>query len=178
MAYAVVRTDLLAATDVRSKLVSIQYLGANGATPTAIENGNVLKVGALKAIDATHGIYEREIFVGATPAANDALADIVLIDTPEMPYDERAKNLDEFRNEAGDICRGYRLHTGDIFSVTKEALDGVASPAIGDVVELKAGTKLNVAASATSGSTAVGKIIAIDVAGRYTYYVVQVTANI
>lgn len=178
MAYAVVRTDLLAGTDVRAKLVSIQYLGANGETPTAIENGNVLKVGALKAIDSANGVYEREIFVGATPAANTPLTEIVLVATPELMYDEHKKHLNEFRNEAGAICRGYRLHTGDIFSVTKEALAGVTTPAIGNVVELKADTKLNVAASATNGSTVVGKIIAIDVVGVDTLYVIQVTANV
>jgi len=172
MAYAVVRTDNMFGTDVRAGLVSIKYMGANGQTATAIENGNVLKVGALMG-DATNG-YEREIFVGAAPAANDELKDIVLVATPEVMYDERKRNLDEFINEAGRACRGYRLHKGDIFSVTKDALDGVAAPAIGNVVELKAGTKLNVAASATSGSTQVGKIIAIDVVGRYTYYVILV----
>jgi hypothetical protein len=167
MAYAVVRTDNMFGTDVRAGLVSIKYMGANGTTPTAIQNGNVLKVGALMS-------GEREIFVGAAPAANDDLKDIVLVATPEVMYDERKRNLDEFINEAGRACRGYRLHKGDIFSVTKDALDGVATPAVGNAVELKAGTKLNVAASATSGSTQVGKIIAIDVVGRYTYYVILV----
>ncbi len=170
MAYGVVRTDNMFGTDVRAGLVSIKYIVNN--VETAIENGNVLKVGALMG-DATNG-YEREIFAGAAPAANDALSDIVLIATPEVMYDERKRNLDEFINEAGKPCRGYRLHKGDIFSVTKDALDGVAAPAIGNVVELKAGTKLNVAASATAGSTAVGKIIAIDVVGRYTYYAILV----
>lgn len=170
MAYGVVRTDNMFGTDVRAGLVSIKYIVNN--VETAIENGNVLKVGALMG-DATNG-YEREIFAGAAPAANDALSDIVLIATPEVMYDERKRNLDEFINEAGKPCRGYRLHKGDIFSVTKDALDGVAAPAIGNVVELKAGTKLNVAASATSGSTVVGKIIAIDVVGRYTYYAILV----
>lgn len=167
MAYGVVRTDNMFGTDVRAGLVSIKYMGANGTTPTAIQNGNVLKVGALMS-------GEREIFVGAAPAANDDLKDIVLVATPEVMYDERKRNLDEFINEAGRACRGYRLHKGDIFSVTKDALDGVAAPAVGNAVELKAGTKLNVAASATSGSTQVGKIIAIDVVGRYTYYVILV----
>ena len=167
MAYGVVRTDNMFGTDVRAGLVSIKYMGADGQTATAIENGNVLKVGALMS-------GEREIFVGAAPAANDELKDIVLVATPEVMYDERKRNLDEFINEAGRACRGYRLHKGDIFSVTKDALDGVAAPAVGNVVELKAGTKLNVAASATSGSTQVGKIIAVDVVGRYTYYVILV----
>ena len=174
MAYAVVRTDKLMGTDVRSMLESVLYLGADGATPTEIENGNVLKVGALKAVDANAGIYEREVKVGAVPAAGDKLDDIVLVAPPEVMYDERKRSLTEFINEAGRIVRGYHLHSGDIFSVTKEALDGAAAPAIGNAVELKAGTKLNVAASATSGSTQVGKILAIDVVGRLTYYVIQV----
>lgn len=170
--YAVVRTDRLYGTDVRAGLVSVKYMGANGSTATAIENGNVLKLGALMG-DAANG-YEREVYAGAAPAADTSLAEIVLIATPEVLYDERLRNLSDFRNEAGEICRGYRLHSGDIFSVTKEALDGAAAPAIGNVVELKAGTKLNVAASATSGSTVVGSIIAIDETSRYKYFVIQV----
>lgn len=167
MSYGVVRTDKMMATDVRSMLESVKYMGA-GSTATAIDNGNVVK------LDGSLMTGEREIKKGVTPAANDALDAIVLIASPEVMYDERKRNLDEFQNEAGKVCRGYHLHSGDIFSVTKDALDGAATPAVGNVVELKAGIKLNVAASATSGSTVVGKIIAVDVVGRYTYYVIQV----
>lgn len=167
MGYGVVRTDRLMGTDVRSMLESVKYMGA-GSTATAIDNGNVVK------LDGSLMTGEREIKKGVTPAANDALDAIVLIASPEVMYDERKRNLDEFQNEAGKVCRGYHLHSGDIFSVTKDALDGVATPAVGNVVELKAGIKLNVAASATGGSTVVGKIIAVDVVGRYTYYVIQV----
>lgn len=171
--HAVVRTDLLWGTDVRSGLVSIKYIVESTVdsetvkTETEIENGNVLKVGALME-------GEREIYEGSAPTASDDLNSIVLVATPELLYDERLHNLDDFTNEAGRPCRGYRLHSGDVFSVTKEALDGVAAPAVGNVVELKAGTKLNVAASATSGSTQVGEIIAVDVVGRYTYYAIRV----
>lgn len=167
MGYGVVRTDRLMGTNVRSMLESVKYMGA-GSTATAIDNGNVVK------LDGSLMTGEREIKKGVTPAANDALDAIVLIASPEVMYDERKRNLDEFQNEAGKVCRGYHLHSGDIFSVTKDALDGVATPAVGNVVELKAGIKLNVAASATGGSTVVGKIIAVDVVGRYTYYVIQV----
>lgn len=167
MGYGVVRTDRLMGTDVRSMLESVKYMGA-GSTATAIDNGNVVK------LDGSLMTGEREIKKGVTPAANDALDAIVLIASPEVMYDERKRNLDEFQNEAGKVCRGYHLHSGDIFSVTKDALDGVSAPAVGNVVELKAGIKLNVAESATGGSTVVGKIIAVDVVGRYTYYVIQV----
>lgn len=167
--YAVVRTDKLYATDVRAGMVSVRFQDGNG-NKAAIENGNVVKLGALEA-------GSREVYVGAAPAANTTVNEIALIASPEVMYDERKKNLDEFINEAGVIARGYRLHTGDIFSVTKEALDGAATPAVGDVVELKAGTKLNVVAAATGateGSTVVGKVIDKNIVGRYTYYAIQV----
>lgn len=163
--HAVVRTDNMTGTDVRSQLVSIKYMGADGQTATEIDNGNVLKVGAL--LDR-----EREIYAGTDVAADTAITDVVLVASVETMYDERKKNLDEYVNEAGKTCRGYRLHHGDTFSVTAEALTG--TPAVGSIVELAAGTKLNVAASATAGSTAVGTIIAQDVAGRYTYYAIKV----
>lgn len=167
MAYAVVRTDAMAGTDVRGQLVSVKYMGADGATPTAIENGNVLKIGALMT-------GEREIYVGGAVAANDKIDDIVLIASPEVVYDERKRNLDDFVNEAGKACRGYHIHSGDTFSVTAEALSGTGTPAVGNIVELAAGTKLAFVASATSGSTKVGRIIAVDVVGRYTYYAIKV----
>lgn len=159
---AVVRTDKMFATDNRAGLVSVRY--QPGDTMTAIDNGNVVKIGALEE-------GSREVYKGVTPAANDAIKDIVLIASPEVMYDERKRNLDEFQNAEGTIARGYHLHTNDNFSVTKEALTG-DEPAVGKVVELAAGTKLNVAASATG--TLVGTIIDINVVGRYTYYVIQV----
>lgn len=168
--HAVVRTDNMFGVDVRSGLVSIEYMGADGQTPTEIENGNVLKVGALK--DG-----EREIYVGSDVAADDSLDEIVLVASPELMYDERDRNLDDFINEAGYPARGYRIHNGDIFSVTIEALDGAEEPAVGDVVELADGTKLSVAAAATGateGSTVVGSIIHIETVGRYTYYAILV----
>ena len=167
MAYAVVRTDAMAGTDVRGQLVSVKYMGADGATPTAIENGNVLKIGALMT-------GEREIYIGGAVAANDKIDDIVLIASPEVVYDEHKRNLDDFVNKAGKACRGYHIHSGDTFSVTAEALSGTGTPAVGNVVELAAGTKLAFAASATTGSTKVGRIIAVDVVGRYTYYAIKV----
>lgn len=173
MAYGVVRTDNMFGTDVRAGLVSIKYIVTTGSgasvvkTETEIENGRILKVG-----DLMDG--EREIFEGVVPAADSELSEVVLIASPEVMYDERKRNLDEFINVAGKACRGYRLHKGDIFSVTIDALDAAATPEVGNVVELQADTKLKVVASATSGSTTVGRVIAVDVVGRYTYYAILV----
>lgn len=169
MPYCVVRTDKLMGTDVRSMLESVKYqvAGAESAmVDTAIENGNVVKVGALIS-------GEREVKSATTPAATTKLDEVVLVAAPEVMYDERKRNLDEFINEAGKIVRGYHLHSGDIFSVTAEGLKN-ASPAVGQVIELAASTKWNNVATATVGSTVIGKIIAKDVVGRHTYYVIQV----
>ena len=168
MSHAVVRTDNMYGTDVRAGLVSAKYFV--DTTETAIDNGNVVKL-----VELLEG--EREIFKAVAPAANTPISEVVLVDAPEVMYDERLRNLDEFYNKAGKPFRGYRLHTGDAFSVTKDGLDGAATPAVGDVVELKAGTKLNVKAAATgatAGSTVVGAIEAVEIVGRYTYYVIRV----
>lgn len=159
---AVVRTDKMFATDNRAGLVSVRY--QPGDVMTDIDNGNIVKLDSLE--DGS-----REVYKGVTPAAGDDIKDIVLIASPEVMHDERKRNIDEFQNAEGDIARGYHLHTNDIFSVTKEALTG-DNPAVGKIVELTAGTKLNVTASATG--TTIGKIIDVNVAGRYTYYVIQV----
>lgn len=166
--HGVIRTDRLYGTDVAANLISVKYMGA-ATTATDIDNGNVVAVGGLMT-------GEREVFVGTTPAKNTVLGKIALIATPEVMYDERKKNLADFYNEAGKICRAYKLHENDIFGVTAEALnigDGV-TPAVGYIVELQAGVKMNVVETLTSGATKVGEIIAIDKVGNLTYYVVEV----
>ena len=160
--HAVVRTDRMFGTDNRGGLISIKYLGADGQTPTAIDNGNVLKVGAL--VDG-----EREVFVGSEPASTDSVGDIVLVASPEVMYDERLHNLDDFYNEAGKIARAYRLHSKDIFSVTADALSNATNVAVDDRIAIAADTKLAVAASG-----GIGRVIAIDVVGRYTYIVIEI----
>ncbi len=176
MAHAVVRTDKMFGTDNRAGLFSVEYIVTTGSgssavkTPTEIDNGHVLAMGDL--LDG-----EREIFEATAVEASTPLEKVVFVASPEVMYPVGEYALDAFYNAAGAPCRAYRFHSGDIFSVTKDALDGAATPAVGDVVELKAGTKMNVVAAATgatSGSTVVGKIIAIDVVGRYTFYVIKV----
>lgn len=163
--HAVVRTDNMAGTDVRGQLVSVKYMGSGKTTPTDLDNGNVLLLDKL-----AEG--EREVYVGTDVAADSPLADVVLVASPEVMYDERLSALEDFYNEAGTIARGYHIHTGDTFSVTAEALNG--TKAVNDVVELAAGTKLNTASSLTDSSTRVGRIIAVEKAGTRTYYVIKV----
>ena len=164
--HGVVRTDRMYGTDVAANLASVKYMGT-GAAEAAIDNGCVVALNGL--MDG-----QREVYKGVTPAANTEKGKIALIATPEVMYDERKKNLEEFENEAGTVCRAYILHENDIFSVTADVLDASASIAVGNIVELQAGVKLKVVSAATSSSTTIGKVIAIEKAGRYTYYVIQV----
>ena len=160
--HAVVRTDLLAGTDVRSELISVRY--QPDGEMAEIDNGNIVKLDGLE--DGSRTVYK-----GVAPEASTPLTDVVLIASPEVMYDERKKNLDLYFNEAGKISRGYQLTNPGGFSVTAEAFDG--TPAKGKVVELMAGTKLKVVDSATSGSTQVGVIADVNIVGRHTYYYVE-----
>lgn len=164
--HAVIRTDLMTGTDVAADLRSVRYL-ADGATPTDIDNGCIVKLDGL-----LEG--ERELFKGVTPATDTPMKDLVVIATPELMYDERLKGLVNFYNEAGRACRGYIMHENDMFSVTKEALIGT-EPAVGSIVEVAADVHMNVVAAAT-GATKIGEIIAIEAAGAFTYYVIRVCA--
>lgn len=164
--HAVVRTDLMSGTDVRSDLVSVRYM--DGEDVKEIDNGNVVRLDSLIK-------DERELFKGVTPKKTDALEDIVLIATPEVMYDERLRNLDEYYNDVDRDCRGYRLHEGDIFSVTAEALEGAESAEKGNVVELGDSTKLKVSTEATG--TVVGSILDIEQAGPFKYYAIIVTPS-
>lgn len=161
--YSVVRTDNMMGTDVSTYLDSVRYFDDNDEA-AAIENGHIVKVGAL-----LNG--ERELHKATAPAADTPVKELGLVATPEVMYDERMKNLDEFINEAGTNVRIYYLHTGDEFSVSAEGVDAAAEVAVGNVVQLQANdTKLKIAASGNG----IGKVIAIEKTSRYTYYVIRI----
>jgi hypothetical protein len=156
--YAIFRSDRMEGTVNPNALISGKYYVAT--TPTAIENGNVVQVGALIS-------GERELFSLTAPAANTSISKIAIVATPEVMADERKKNLNEFRNEAGAVVRAYMLRSGDIFSVTAEAITPIigTEPAAGQLVELQASTKLLLVASAsgyTSSSTPVGVVLGVE----------------
>lgn len=157
--YAYVRTDNMSGTTLAKDLASARFY--NGTAEAAIENGNVVTLGGY--LDG-----ERELKKATAPAADTALEDIWLVATPEVVKDKDYYSLGDFTNEAGDEIRCYRLVKGEIFSVTKEALDGTA--AVGSIVEAQASTKMAVVDSLTSGSTQIGTVVALEDA----YIVIEV----
>lgn len=163
--YGVVRLDNMSGTTDGTLLRSVRFY--DNDKEAAIENGRVVLIGDL--LDG-----QREVRKATAPAATSTLAHVGLVAAPELMYDERKRNLTEFINEAGENVRVYIPHVRDIFSVTAEALDAAAAIAKGNLVELQAGTKLKVVATATDKSTQVGKIVDIETVGSLTYYVIEV----
>ena len=101
-----VRTDNCAFTKVPSLIKSAKYMGTDGATATAIENGELVAIRTL--MDG-----EREIHVAVKPEATDTV--IGLVCTPEVEYDEKGyHDLDTFTNEAGAVIRVGVLQKADI----------------------------------------------------------------
>lgn len=159
----IVRTDNMSATHDPSLIRSAIY--EVGEEPTEIDNGMVVLIGGLVA-------GEREIRKATTPAANSALNDVALVASPEYMADPTKRSLSDFTNNAGDVIRCFKLHPSDIFSVTAGCFD--TTPAVGDVIELMAGTTFKAVKTATAASTTVGKVIAIENDGNTTFYVVEV----
>lgn len=160
----VVRLDNLQGTVDGSKLVSFQYKPAN--TATAIDNGHVVVLDSLLS-------GEKELWKAVAPSANDGVGKLILVATPELNYDERKPNLDDFTNAAGANCRGYLLQKGDMFAVTAEAFTS------GEVPDLTTNVYITIPATtyftrASAATYAVLKLAAIETEGGYTYYVLRV----
>lgn len=175
--YAVIRTDKMFGTDNRTGLYSVKYFDS-ASKAADIENGCVVKLGALidntvKTGKVTSTVTSREIYKVTNVKADTNLSEVVIIAAPEVEYDERIRDLDDFINKADIPARAYTLTIGCMFGLTEEGF--TTKPAKGNIVELAAGNKLKPVATATSGSTTVGVVDAVEKVGRYTYYVVRVT---
>ena len=156
--HAIIRTDLLIGTDVGAYLGMGRYLGSDGATPTAIDNGNVVKIG-----DLIEG--ERDLRVYTTPAANTHIDQIGVIASPERFYDGLTHGAKDYVNIEGHNLRVYLLTgmtSSACFTVTADGFEiaAGATPEKGWLAELQVGTKMTLVATAT-GATVVGKVIGV-----------------
>ena len=160
MGYCVFRSDLMSGTDVASDLVSGRVYDESD-NPIAVENGTIVE---LKGYEEG----EREVMKAVLASASSKISDCAIIGSEEVMYDERKKNLDEFINEAGSICRGYIPRSRNMYSVTKEGFVGESVPEKGAEVGIGEGGKVD------ASGTGYGTIMAVEVAGRYTYYVIKI----
>ena len=158
--YTVIRTDSLSGTDPRADLLSVRVYDADGEA-IAVENGAIVKVGALEA-------GEREIYKATLATAEDNIDECAILAGVEVMYDDRARNLDDYINEAGKPIRAYIPRNRNFFAVTKEGFVGGTVPAEEGKVGIGANGKIDAA------GTGLGVCKAIEIAGRYTYYVIQI----
>lgn len=161
MTYACVRTDNMSGTVNGKDLVSLKFMVSETEAP--VENGNVVLVG-----DYLEG--EREVRKATAPSKNADVYKCALVASEEVVKSKSRNTLAEFRNEAGDIARGYRLVANDTFSVTAEAFADGAALEVGATVELTDSTKLSAVAEATGAASVVGKIVLIE----NEWYVIEV----
>lgn len=161
MSYAICRLDNMTGTTVGTKLVTLRYNdGTNYAT---IQNGSIVKLDSLIA-------GEKEVWKAVKPTANDTLGKLILVASPELMYDERKVNLDEFINEAGNDARGYVICSGDIFSVTAEAFDTIPDMTTNKYIEVASAITFKSVSTATNARF---ELIAVETVGTKTYYVLR-----
>ena len=160
MAYAVIRTDLMSGTKQPADLVSLRFYDASGNKAEG-ENGVIVKLQGYE--DG-----EREVMKAVAASAGDDLNDCAIVAAPEVMYDERKKNLDEFINEAGKAVRGYIPRSRNVFSVTKEGFVGGTVPTKGAEVGIGTGGKIDAAGKG------LGVCVDVEVVGRYTYYAIKI----
>ena len=168
MNHAIVRTDCLAATKNRDLMVSLFVSEQDG-----VDNGYIAALAGLK--DEEREIYNidfpNEAFMG--------YADIVLISTPELDS-VKEYGLDSFYNKYQNEARGYKLHDGDIFSVTEEALEkdeSVDEIVVGDYIIATDSYKMVVSENpAVDGSEDIdlGCIIDINIVAGTKFYAIEV----
>lgn len=159
MSYTVFRSDLMSGTKQPADLVSLRYY--IGEEQAEVENGVIVELGSLEE-------GAREVRKATAASASSDLANCAVVAGVEVMYDERKRNLDEFINEKGKATRGYLLRTNNIFSVTADGFVDKAVPAVDGAVGIGADGKLD------ASGTGFGKCIAIETAGRYTYYVIEI----
>ena len=170
--YGVVRTDNVQATKT-GKIKSGRYYV--NTTPTAIENGNIVKLNSLIT-------GERELWKVVAPGGVTA-ANCYLVATPEIIYDESLKSkgaLSEFRNEAGANITLIGLEVGDMFSISNECITPIDDdddiPAVGSYVTPNAtGTKWKEVASIQANEVFYGKIVARELykKGKYLKVIIM-----
>lgn len=157
--YCVIRTDLMSGTKQPADLVSLRFYGDN-SKPAEVENGVIVKLEGYE--DG-----QREVMKAVAAKSSDKLSDCAIVAGVEVMYDERKSNLDEYINEAGKIVRGYIPRSRNMFAVTKEGFVGGTAPSLNGKVGIGEKGKID------SGSTGLGTCVAIEAAGRYTYYVIK-----
>lgn len=160
MAYCVIRTDLVSGTKQPADLVSLRFYNAEGEK-AEVENGVIVHLQGYEE-------GEREVRKAVAASAGADLNECAIIAAPEVMYDERLKNLEDFINEKGKAVRGYIPRSRNTFSFTKEGFVNGAVPTVDAEVGIGENGKIDAA------GTGLGKCVHIEQVGRYTFYAIEI----
>lgn len=156
--HAIFRSDSMAGTTQGKYLVSVRI-------SEDLDNGCIVVPGEYEA-------GAREVRGCSAPEADTTIGQIAILGSEEVMPAKKFDTVGDFYNVAGSVARGYIFEHGDMFSVTKECVDG--TPALGATFEVKAGSHKMNAVEAATGATVIGKCIAVEQDGATTWYVVRV----
>lgn len=120
---AIVRKDKLLA-GYNGNLESVKVHDTAGTSKVQVTNGVFVVIEGLMA-------GEREVKKARLAGATDFDKSIGLVHNAEVMYDERLSKLSDFVIPADKVARVYRLHDGDIITLTKD-LFADATVAVGD----------------------------------------------
>ena len=157
--HTVVHTDCMSATEERDGVVSVYV-------ENDTDNGCIFTLDGVKD-------NEREIYNIHTPTT-DQLGVLVLICTPEVDSYYKT-GLYHFYNKAGELARAYRLHIGDIFSMTETGFDHSDDISVGDIVYIKNGSAL---LTTEETSVPLGFIAKKEIIGGIEFYMVQIDSAV
>lgn len=150
MAKGIFIAENMASTKVGSLLRS-------ATQSTAIENGSIVKLGAL--VTGETDLYQ----AGAITAVTDTA---YFVDGVELIADEQlTKGLDDYENPANKPFRVRKPMVGDRFSVSESMITALANNkvVVDNIAEIAAGNKLvevAIGTGATATATLVCKIVA------------------
>jgi hypothetical protein len=109
---AIARKDKLLA-GYNGNLESVKIYDNAGTNKVEVTNGVFVVVEKLI-------VGERETKKARLASSADAGKDILFIHNSEIMYDERLNKLKDFRISADKVARAYRLHNGDIVTLTND----------------------------------------------------------
>ena len=132
-----------------------------------VENGSLCKIGQF---------VKEDVFQADIPAIGDKC--VLILTAPKIyeTYTTRMQEESNFYNAAGEVMRAYEIQDTDRFTLSAEAFDESAAPAVGQYVAVTGtGYKLTTVGDADPGATYgfVGKIYDIAANGNYRVWVVR-----
>lgn len=146
--------------NVFDNIVGAKHVVAESSLLKATEVGHILSMKCQKDLDngsiVTRGDWiEAQVYKTADYAAGKKP---YLVLTPPIGYNsDRRSYQDEcyFYNATGEVARCYELHVDDIFTVSADAINALATdPVVGNYVSVDGGLYKEADAAGTSGFVA------------------------